>query len=63
MGTSKPRFVTSAADKLIEEHTEEFSADFEENKKVVKKYVESSSAMINKVAGAITVRKKKAKKK
>lgn len=61
MGSSKPRFVTTAAKKLIEEHTEEFGAEFEGNKKTVKKYIDSSSGMINKIAGSITVRNKQKK--
>jgi len=63
MGSSKPRFVTTAARKLLEEHPAAFGAEFDGNKNKVKEYVESGTGMVNKIAGAITViNKRKAKK-
>jgi len=63
MGSSKPRFVTTAARKLLEEHPGDFSAEFDVNKKQTKVYVECGTGMVNKIAGAITViNKRKAKK-
>ncbi len=63
MGSSKPRFVTTAARKLLEEHPTVFGAEFDGNKKKVKEYVDSGTGMVNKIAGAITViNKRKAKK-
>ena len=59
MGKSKPRFVTAIAKRLQAEHGNEITDNFEENKKVVKKYVEGGATLINKVAGVLTRKKTK----
>ena len=55
MGRIKTLLVKNIAEKLFEEHGQEFTTDFEKNKELVKKYVDIKSKKLrNVVAGYIT---------
>ena len=55
MGRVRPGHIKRAAEKLLEDHPELFSDDFEDNKKVVNKLVMTDSKKIkNRIAGYIT---------
>ncbi|HIE34231.1 MAG TPA: 30S ribosomal protein S17e [Candidatus Altiarchaeales archaeon] len=60
MGRIKQVFLKRIAHRLLEEYGDEFGADFETNKKKVQEFSNVESKTIrNKVAGYITIAKKK----
>ncbi len=61
MGRIKHTYLKRIADKLMKEYADEFTTDFEENKKKVQELTNvESKSMRNKIAGYITrVMKKK----
>jgi len=60
MGRIKNLLVRKIAKRLLEEHGDIFTTDFEKNKEIVKKFVEIKSKKIrNVVAGYITSFKKR----
>jgi len=55
MGRIKTLLVKNIAEKIFEEHKDEFTEDFYKNKELVKKYVDiKSKKLTNIVAGYIT---------
>jgi len=62
MGRIKGTVIKRATKELMKEHPEEFTDDFEQNKKVVGKYVEQKKFR-NSIAGYITRIIKKQKEK
>ncbi|HEX55460.1 MAG: 30S ribosomal protein S17e [Candidatus Altiarchaeales archaeon] len=60
MGRIKQAFLKRIADKLLEEYGDEFTTDFETNKRKVQEFSNvESKTMRNKIAGYITRVKKK----
>lgn len=61
MGRIRTKSIKKITEKILEEHTNvEFTANFEENKKILNEIAEFPSKVIrNKVAGYITFLKKK----
>ena len=60
MGRVKSAQVKKFAKKLLEQHKEHFTGDFERNKKVVSSLIDTSKKLRNSIAGYVTrlVRKK-----
>ena len=57
MGTVKPAYIKIIAMELLKKYGEEFTSDFNENKKLVSQYTNISSKRVrNRVAGYITRR-------
>jgi len=57
MGTIRPSYIKSLVGKLMAKHPNEWTSDFEENKKKVELYTNIESKTIrNRVAGYITRR-------
>jgi len=58
MGRIRTTLIKRVARKLLAEHGEEFTTDFEKNKEVVDRYLKLSKKMRNVVAGYIVKLKK-----
>ena len=57
MGTVKPAYIKIIAMELLKKYGEEFTSDFNENKKLVSQYTNITSKRVrNRVAGYITRR-------
>ncbi len=55
MGKVRPEHVKRAAKKLVQRFPDKFTANFEENKKLVEEFTELSSTKLrNRIAGYIT---------
>ena len=55
MGNIRPTYIKRVAIELVKEHPEEFTADFEHNKKKVSELSDVSSILMrNRIAGYIT---------
>lgn len=54
MGRIKSTQIKRITRKIFEEHREQFSADFEHNKKAVEKFVDTSKKFRNSIAGYVT---------
>jgi len=64
MGRIKQIYIKRVAEKLVKEYGDEFSTDFDENKKKVSGYTNIESTTIrNKVAGCVTRMTKNKRKK
>lgn len=60
MGRVRNTFIKRNTREIIEKHGEKFTTSFEENKKILDKFVETNSKKIrNRLAGYITFIKKK----
>lgn len=55
MGRVRPAFIKRAARRLLEQHSERFTADFERNREVLEGLLGTESKTLkNKIAGYIT---------
>ncbi len=58
MGRSRPTFIRSIGEKLLEYHGKKFSSDFEENKEKIDELTDIDSKRVrNRVAGFISSQK------
>ncbi|MBU2497133.1 MAG: 30S ribosomal protein S17e [Nanoarchaeota archaeon] len=62
MGRVKSLQIKRTAKKLFEEHKKLFTTDFEKNKKVVDKFIETSKKFRNSITGHVTQLAKKSNK-
>jgi ribosomal protein S17E len=58
MGRIKTKLVKKIGNELVERYGQEFGIDFEQNKKVVAKYLQTSKKLRNIIAGYIVKLKK-----
>ena len=56
MGRIKTMLVKSVAKKLIKEHAQEFTSEFDKNKELVEKYTNVSSAKMRNIIAGYTAR-------
>lgn len=61
MGRIKPRPLKSVSEQLYEEHADEFTESFEDNKQVVAKHAEVHSKKLKNVIAGYATRMKKSK--
>ncbi len=60
MGRIKTKQVKRITGELMQSYTDEFTTEFEANKKIVNKYVDArSKKLVNMIAGFVTRKKKK----
>jgi len=64
MGTVKQAYIKAIANRILELHGDKFTEDFETNKRIIKEFTDiESKTLRNRVAGYITRKIKKMRRK